>query len=85
MTHTVRAAIRNRNAFRRKIKTYRKEWLDACKEAREETFKAKEESWKEFLDEAINSSEETQIWKVVRSLNGTSTDKQSGRSNDLQW
>ena len=71
MTPTVRAAIRKRNALRRKVKTQRREWLDACKEAKEETLKAKEESWKDFLEDSISSSNEAQIWNVVRSLNGT--------------
>ena len=43
-TPNVKAAIRKRNALRKKVKTQRKEWLDACKEARDEINKAKEEN-----------------------------------------
>ena len=71
MTPTVRAAIRKRNALRRTIKTHRKEWMEACKEAREETVKAKEDAWREFLADATESTDEGKIWNVIRSLNGT--------------
>ena len=71
MTPTVRAAIRKRNALRRNIKTQRREWIESCKEARQEILRAKEESWKEFLDESVNSTDESQLWKVIKSLNGT--------------
>ena len=71
MTPTIRAAIRKRNAFRRNLKEKRKEWLEACKETREAILKAKEESWKEFLADTMDSSNEAQMWNVVRSLNGT--------------
>ena len=49
MTPTVRAAVRKRNALRKKVRTQRKEWLDACKEAQEEITKAKEQSWKDLI------------------------------------
>ena len=42
MSPTVRAAIRKRNALRRQIKTKRREWLESCKEARQEIQKEKE-------------------------------------------
>lgn len=71
MTPNVRAAIRKRNALRRNIKTKRREWIESCKEARQEIQRAKEESWKEFLDESVNSTDESKLWKVIKSLNGT--------------
>ena len=71
LTPTVRAAVRKRNALRRKVRTHRREWLEACKEANEEILKAKEESWREFLQDSISPAEEHKIWKVIRSLNGS--------------
>ena len=71
MKPPVRAAIRRRNALRRQISTKRKEWLEACQEAREEISKAKEESWKEVLTEAINDVDEKKVWSFIKSLNGT--------------
>ena len=67
----MRAAIKRRNALRRKIKTHRREWLDACKEAREETIKAKEESWRNYLEDAALDPDAGKTWKVIRSLNGS--------------
>ena len=71
MSPPVRAAIRQRNNLRRKIKTHRKEWIESCIAAKEEVRKAKEESWREFLDDATASTDEGKIWKVVRTLNGS--------------
>ena len=70
MTPTVQGLIKKRNALRRTTKSNRREWLEPCKEAQEVIQKAKEESWKEFLEEAIPSADKSQIWGVVKSLNG---------------
>ena len=33
--------------------------------------KAKEDSWKEFLDEAISGADDNQMWRIIKSLNGS--------------
>ena len=71
MTKDVKAAIKKRNRLRRDIKNNRREWMESCKAAQEEIRKAKTESWKEFLEESIDSADEAQIWKVVKSLNSS--------------
>ena len=71
ITPPVRALIKQRNRLRRSIKTKRKEWMDACEEAREAIKKAKAESWKEVLEDAINGTDERKMWTFIKSLNGT--------------
>ena len=71
VTPPVRAAIKQRNALRRQIKTKRKEWLIACEEAREAERKAKEESWKDVLQNVVNDADERKMWTFIKSLNGT--------------
>ena len=64
LTPPVRAAIRQRNLLRRKVKTHRREWLEQCKVVKEEIKQAKEQKWREVVEEAIGSED----------------DKKSGRS-----
>ena len=71
LTLPVRAIIKRRNKLRHEIRTKRKEWLDACQEVREEIRKSKEESWKEFLDDTIESGDDSKMWRLISSLNGT--------------
>ena len=70
MNRTVREKIAERNKLRKKVRTHRQEWLTACREVKEEIAKAKEESWREFLEESLPTSNEAEVWNVVRSLNG---------------
>ena len=71
ITPTVRAALKKRNQFRQKISTHRKEWLEACKEAQEEINNSKEESWKDLLESAIEEVDDSRMWKIIKSLNGS--------------
>ena len=71
MTPTVRGAIRKRNFLRRNVRTRRREWLESCKEAQDEIRKAKEESWKELLEETITDADDIKMWHLIKSLNGT--------------
>ena len=43
----------------------------ACEEAREAIKKAKAESWKEVLEDAINGTDERKMWTFIKSLNVT--------------
>jgi ribonuclease HI len=70
-TPTVQGAIRKRNHLRHQVQTKRREWIEACHDAQEEIRKAKEESWKDLLQETISSVDEAQMWRLVKSLNGS--------------
>jgi len=71
LTPPVRAAIRQRNALRRKIKTHRREWIEQCETTRAEIEKAKQQKWREVVEEAINTNEDRKIWSFIKSINGT--------------
>ena len=71
LTPTVKAAIKKRNRLRREARNRRSEWLTACEEAQKEIKKAKEECWKDFLEDVITSEDETKLWSTIKSLNGT--------------
>ena len=73
MTPTVRAALGKRNKLRRRLKSQkeREEWLKAYREAQEEIKKAKENSWKETLEDIVTEADDTKMWRLIKSLNGT--------------
>ena len=71
LTPPVRAIIKRRNSLRHQIRTRKQEWLDACKEAREEIQRSREECWKEFLEDTISSGDDSKMWRLINSLNGT--------------
>ena len=66
MTPHVRAKIRIRNQLRRTIYTNRQEWINACREANE----AKTDR-KEVLEGAMTNTNNRDMWKVMKGLNGT--------------
>ena len=41
-----------------------------CKEVNEEIKKAKEESWRELLEEVVTDADEQKLWRIIKSLNG---------------
>ena len=47
------------------------EWIDACPKATKAINKAKTESWKDLLQEAMTNSDGPNIWKVIQVLNTT--------------
>ena len=71
LTPPVRAAIRQRNYLRRKIKTHRREWLEQCEVTRAEIEKAKQQKWKDVVEEAITTTDDRKIWSFVKSISGT--------------
>ena len=71
MTPHVRAKIRIRNQLRRTINTNRQEWINACREANEAINEAKTDSWKEVLEGVMTSTNNRDMWKVIKGLNGT--------------
>ena len=71
LTPPVRAAIRQRNSLRRKIKTHRREWLEQCEITRAEIEKAKQEKWRDVVEEAINTTDDRKIWSFIKSINGS--------------
>ena len=71
MTSSVRAAVKKRNLLRRDIVNKRKEWLEACKEATELAKEAKEQAWREYLDEAEGDADPIRMWRTIKSLSGS--------------
>ena len=57
--------------MRRKIKTHRREWIEQCKVVKDEINQAKEQKWREVVEEAIGSEDDRKIWSFIKSLDGT--------------
>ena len=70
ISSTAKAAIKKRNSLRKKVTTHRKEWQEACAEAREAINSDKEQSWKDLLESAVAGSDGSRLWKVIKSLEG---------------
>ena len=72
MTPNIRAALRKRNRLRQHVhgSKNREEWLEACREAQEEIRKTKEQSWQDFLQDAVTEADDTKLWSLIRTLNG---------------
>jgi len=71
ITPPVRAAIRRRNQLRKDMRNNRQEWKEAAQEVKQLKLEAKEKAWKDYLDEAINEKDDSKVYKIIRSLNGT--------------
>ena len=70
MSPTLRESIRKRNRLLGDFKNRREEWLQACTEVNEAIREAKQESWKEVLEEALCDEDERKLWMVAKQLNG---------------
>ena len=57
--------------MRKDMRNNREEWKESAKEVRELKREAREQAWKEYLDEAINEKDDTKVYKIIRSLNGS--------------
>ena len=71
MSPTLRESIRKRNRLLGDFKNRREEWVQACTEVNEAIREAKQESWKEVLEEALCDEDERKLWTVAKQLNGT--------------
>ena len=71
MTPAAREAIHKRNRLRHLVRTHRKQWLEACREAKNEIAKAKTEAWRGFLEDTISSPNEKRTWRLINCLNDT--------------
>ena len=71
MNPKVRALKKKRNELRREVKTKRKEWIEACKDAQTAMDEAKEEAWEEFLADVEFQADPAEMWRVIKSLQGT--------------
>ena len=71
MNPHVSAKIHIRNRLLKTIPQNRQQWIDACYEANKSINKAKKESWKNLLQDAMFNSDGPNIWKFIESLNGT--------------
>ena len=54
-----------------KVREKHKEWLEACKEAAVAIAEAKQERWREFVEGAINETDERKMRGFIKSLNGS--------------
>ena len=52
--------------------------MEQCKITREEIEQAKQEKWREVVEDAINSTDENKIWKFIKSLSGTPDSSPTG-------
>jgi ribonuclease HI len=73
LTPTVKAAVKRRNRLRRKVKTQRREWLEACVEVRKVTEEARDNKWREIVEGALQEEDERKVWSFIKSLNGSPT------------
>jgi hypothetical protein len=76
MNPVIRTTIRKRNKLRRRLNTReeRRAWLTACKEVNEEVQAAKTESWRNLLEDALGSDDESKIWRIIKDLNSSPED-----------
>ena len=70
ITPKVRQAIRKRNRLRKQISRNRAEWREACSEVKQLKLEARENAWKEYLEDAISEKDYSKVFSVIRSLNG---------------
>ena len=78
LTPPVKAAIRQRNNLRRKIKTHRKEWIEQCKAVKAEINAAKQQKWREVVEDAIGTADDKKIWSFIKSISGSASASPSG-------
>ena len=71
MTPAVQTAVKKRNLLRRDIANKRVEWLEACREVKELTKEAKEQSWVDYLGELEDDPDPTRVWRTIKNLSGT--------------
>jgi ribonuclease HI len=71
MSPTLRAKIRKRNRLLGDFRNRKEEWIEACTEVSEAIREAKEESWKEVLEEALCEEDDRKLWMIAKQLNGT--------------
>ena len=53
------------------VSNNRKEWLNACQEARMAINHAKDEAWRGVLEDSSTTGDDRKLWRVIKSLNGT--------------
>ena len=73
MTPEIRAARQKRNRLRKDMtanRENREAWVEACRETATLETKAKEETWKEVLSDAIMEVDDHKMWHLIKSLNG---------------
>ena len=72
MTREIRGAIKERNSLGRRIGECREEWLAACRRVRDMIAREKERRWHAFVEELHGSEDPCRVWRVIRSLGGSS-------------
>lgn len=69
MTPEITNAIKERNRLRRDVANSRKQWVDKCAEVRELINNAKEEEWRQFIQDNTINQDAGKAWKLIKSLN----------------
>ena len=70
VSRKVREKIRIKNRYRRKLRTKKAEWLEACKEVNDAIKQEKEDSWKDLLEGVVSDGDEQKLWSFIKSMNG---------------
>ena len=73
MNPVVKAKIKTRNRLYRTVKENRTEWIDACRAVNQALDAAKEEGWRDLLQDAVTDADEGKIWGIIKSLNGSTS------------
>ena len=76
MNPTIRTAIQKRNKLRKSLRTKdeRLAWLNACRDVNDQIRVSKTDRWRELLEEAATSTDDSKLWKVIKDLNGSPED-----------
>ena len=52
----------------------RQTWIQACQDVTTATIEAKEKSWRDLLEDAVGTIDDTKMWRVIKSFNGSPDD-----------
>ena len=64
----------NRIASEKKAKFERLAWLSACRDVNDLIRVSKTDRWRELLEEAATSTDDSKLWKIIKDLNGSPED-----------
>ena len=70
MTDEIKEAIRERNQLRKTVGQNREEWIEACRNTASMIANRKKELWTEYVDLITETTDSTQVWKTIRSIDG---------------
>ena len=65
------------------IPSVKKEWLEACIEVSDAKREAKQEQWIEVVGSAISDLDERNMWKFIKSLNGSPSTNSTNEAMEI--